>query len=682
MNDPEKDAPDDLVRGGFSGSSRCAVGFAVDFPRQHAAPVEHRLTSRTSLHASTVLLAFACLAGSTVSLPGQQQQPSPPKFRTGVEITPVDVTVLDEQRRPIRGLTAEDFVVRVDGKIQRIAAFNEIEIPTASTKSAGWTQEAERDVASNQLDDPRLFVIIMDDQVAPLRDFATRNTGKAVAHKIIDTMGPQDMAAIIFSLENEDSQDLTSDKAALRQAVEKYQPDGARGVPALETVRLTRQFLQETLPGHRRAIVYITAGFDVEDSALFWTLRSSLEEPDGPEPDGKSAAANASRASHVPIYLFNAEGLVAQGPRDTRGGHAALSYVSRKSEDLRTLARGSGGRAIVDTNAPQLAVDEMFDEQGSYYQIAYEHTYPLDGRYRRLQIEVKRPNSTVLPESLMFRAPDPTKRAARARLASGTTSGLTAALSGAVPSGAVPLRLSPLPVASADPRSATAAVAMTLAVTLPPQESSAQRLDVQTLVFDGAGRRELMKLEHAVSIPEGAGREAEVMSRLDLKPGRYNVRIAVTRSSDAKSGSIYTTFTVPDFQRDPLSLSGVAIGRASGAAIAGREALADVLPFAPTSSRDFASSDKVGALIRIHQSSKRPARPVSVVTRVIDENGKQILESSAKYEAANFEGGKGIEHRFEFPLTTLAAGDYLLTFLATTGEGGAQGQREVRFSVR
>ena len=369
--------------------------------------------------------------------------------------------------------------------------------------------------------------------------------------------------------------------------------------------------------------------------------------------------------------------------RATRSaGMSALSRVSRKSEDLRTLARGSGGRAIVETNAPQLAVDEMFDEQGSYYQIAYEHTYPLDGRYRQLQIEVKRPNSTVLPESLMFRAPDPTKRAARVKLASGTTSGLTAALSGAIPSGAVPLRLSALPVASADPRTATAAVAMTLAVTLPPQEPSAQRLDVKTLVFDGAGRRELMKLEHAVSIPAGAGREAEVMSRLDLKPGRYNIRIAVTRSSDAKSGSIYTTFTVPDFQRDPLSLSGVAIGRAGGAAIAGREALADVLPFAPTSSRDFASSDKVGALMRIHQSSRRPARPVSVVTRVVDENGKQILESSAKYDAAGFDGGKGIEHRFEFPLTTLASGDYLLTFLATTGEGGAQAQREVRFSVR
>ncbi|CAN5655178.1 hypothetical protein BH23ACI1_BH23ACI1_00700 [soil metagenome] len=43
------------------------------------------------------------------------------------------------------------------------------------------------------------------------------------------------------------------------------------------------------------------------------------------------------------------------------------------------------------------------------------------------------------------------------------------------------------------------------------------------------------------------------------------MRIAAARSGDQVTGSVYTTFTVPDFQRDALSLSGVAIGRAGGA---------------------------------------------------------------------------------------------------------------------
>ena len=53
------------------------------------------MTPRTSLHGRPVLLAVACLAALSVSLPAQQQQQPPPKFRTGIEITPVDVTVAE-----------------------------------------------------------------------------------------------------------------------------------------------------------------------------------------------------------------------------------------------------------------------------------------------------------------------------------------------------------------------------------------------------------------------------------------------------------------------------------------------------------------------------------------------------------------------------------------------------------
>ena len=152
------------------------------------------MTPRTSLHGRYVLLAAACLAALSVSLLAQQQQPVP-KFRTGVEITPVDVTVLDEQRRPVRGLTAEDFVVRVDGKIQKIAAFNEIEIPPPAPSRPGGRTRRHGTWSRTTLKIRGLFVIVMDDKMAPLADFATRNTGKAIAHKIIDTMGPRDIAA-------------------------------------------------------------------------------------------------------------------------------------------------------------------------------------------------------------------------------------------------------------------------------------------------------------------------------------------------------------------------------------------------------------------------------------------------------------------------------------------------------
>jgi hypothetical protein len=479
---------------------------------------------------------------------------------------------------------------------------------------------------------------------------------------------------------------LTADRTALRRAVETYQPFGneSERPRSLAVLRKTRQFLHQQLSGHRRAIVYITTGFHVDDSEIAWTLRLDEREKVAAVQSERSATANASRSSYVPIFIFNPEGLLAQGPRDTAGGHGGLATLSTRNVQIHTLSRESGGRAVVETNAPERVVEDMFREQGSYYQLAYEQSYDLDGRYRRLQIEVKRPNATIVPRELMFVTPDPTKKTQRATVPTGVSSGLTAAISSAVSTGELPLRLAAVPVADPDPDSRTAAVALTLAVMLAPQpEAMDQEIATELLLFDGEGRKQVLRKAQSAKITAAsAGGEREIATRLDLPPGRYNVRIAAARSGDQVTGSVYTTFTVPDFQRDALSLSGVAIGRAGGAAIGGREALVDVLPFAPTSIRDFARTDAVGALMRVYQSSRRPARQVTVVTHVIDEMGKEMLAQSSVYEAARFAAGKGVGHRFELPLATLEPGDYLLTFVASTGEGGAQAQREVRFAVR
>jgi VWFA-related protein len=59
---------------------------------------------------------------ATLSLASQDPQPPRPTFKTGVDVVPVDVSVVDRSGRPVSDLAAADFVLTVDGKPRRIAS--------------------------------------------------------------------------------------------------------------------------------------------------------------------------------------------------------------------------------------------------------------------------------------------------------------------------------------------------------------------------------------------------------------------------------------------------------------------------------------------------------------------------------------------------------------------------------
>ena len=604
---------------------------------------------------------------SALVLTASAQEPQRPQFRAGVTVTRLEVTVLDKRTRtPVKGLTADDFVVQVNGERQPVVSVAEVAIPAASTDAPPALAEAADDVATNASRPSRLFVLILNDSGGGRAPFYGM-TGRAIAHQFIDRLGPDDRAAVIFVRDNSPAQDFTRDRTLLRRAIDRYDPGG--GLPcALTVVRRTQEFLQ-AMPGYRRAIVFVSPvgiGSCIDPD---WYLQQ---------------IGFAARFAHVPVYTFSAHGLEAPRPDDLRPGNLRGNPFARYDghvELLRTMAGLTEGRATVHTNAPADAVPAVFDELGSYYAVAYAHQYPDDGRLRRLEVEVTRPDAVVVSSRTRIETPTAAEAAGDARLpGNGRASGLMDALEAPLPSGDLPLRLSRIPLAVPDAREQ--ALALTLAL---PPATVADDFRVQVLVFDGEGRRQLSSETLELGVPAGgAGTNgddgAEVALRLDLRPGRYNLRLVAERRRDGLAGSIHTTVVVPDFAREPLSLSGVAIGRADGRVLGNREALADVLPIAPTAVRDFSRSDGVTAFLRVHQSIRRPPRPVVLTTDVIDATGTVVLSVTRAMGAEVFDAHTSAEHRFDLPLSELGAGSYLLRFVATAGEERAQ--RDVRFSVK
>ena len=109
----------------------------------------------------------------TLTAAAQQAQPpvqNPPVFRSTVDLVHLDVSVLDKDRHPVRGLTAADFTISEDSRPQDIVAFSAVDVPENPPKPAVWSGRAPADVQSNEgAADPegRLFVLLLDDALIP-----------------------------------------------------------------------------------------------------------------------------------------------------------------------------------------------------------------------------------------------------------------------------------------------------------------------------------------------------------------------------------------------------------------------------------------------------------------------------------------------------------------------------------
>jgi len=638
--------------------------------------------------AVVVCLVVSISLALVAQAPAPQSPQQPPRFTAGVDLMRLELTVLDKRtRKPIMGLTADDFIVKVAGKPQVIEAFEEVRVANRTAREPKSFVEAATDVASNTLEQPRLFLIVMDDVFADRdphgNDPFTRVKGIAIANAVVDQLGPNDMAAVVFSQANTPAQDFTADRVALRRAIDTYTPRPVDKVmvPVLSLGVLERAnaFLRR-MPGHRRAIIWVTLGVDGADldgeDLITWGDAPGQPINLAANQVNESAARGAARVgaggamAPVPVYGYGLRGMPGYRERWRPFGSLALQRV----------AVSSGGRVTDNTNAPELAVPSMFDELSSYYALAYRGDFEMDGKLRWLDVQVRGRNVVVVPSGRAFATP----RIVDGRLTVSTKaerpSGVLGAVAGPLPRGDVRMTLAATPLSvSGRPEHM---LALTLGMPSAPASEWTRQYALTVAVYDGEGRREILTRQQSVTIPlQGAALEAiaEVAIPLELKPGRYAIRVAANVVGAELTGSVYTTVVVPDFAREPLSLSGLAVGRAEGRPIGGREALSDVLPFAPTTVRTFAPTDRVGALLRVHQAGRSVA-DATVTTEIVNIADEVVVTGTRTIPASQFQQGVGVDHPYELPLGSLSTGEYLLRVSVVAGKQTAH--REVRFDVR
>ncbi len=663
------------------------------------------MNDRNTAAASTLAVVLPLVALAAVAALGAfaQNQPQPiPRFRTGVEGVVLDVVVLDRNRRPVRGLTADDFTILEDGVRQAVTAFTAIDIPDVVEPSSPWVHNVAPDVRRNDdIADRRVVVLVLDDLTAMPAEEVQH--ARRLARAAIEHLGPDDLTAVVHAFNRRASQGFTTDRGRLLASIDKFNGsipmatmDGGMNAPVIpgsftsmgsnsptllwrmaDTLREIADYLAD-LPQRRKILLYVSVGIPMDISLA----QAAVPGAAGMDASGimneliqkVRDAIRAAERSNVSIYGLDPGGL--------RGGLSGAEAVKLNLDFLIGLSDSTGGFAVTNTNDPGPDLAQIVRENGSYYLLGYQPTNKRSaGTFRKVRIRVNRPGVTVRSRSGYYESRPEKGPEATAGQKSETS--LLRAAGAFAPQGDLAMQATAAPFVIPGRQESAVAIVVSLAQPAPAGANRAvETVKLRVHAYDPGGtQRGAERLDARVVLRPNAVGEAtyELLARLDLKPGRYELRIAAESALRQKTGSVFYDLDVPDFSKGTVSLSGLVMGVAPGVAGAPRDKLAALLPIVPTSQREFGVEDKVTAFVRVYQPSKKsPLAPVGIGVTLLDAAGATVLDRRETLAVDRFGAARSADYQVDLPIASLARGPHLLTIEASQGKTTASRQVPIR----
>lgn len=199
-----------------------------------------------------LLLLFTAAAAGAAPSPQSSQV-----FRTSTNVVTLDVTAVDKDGKPVRGLKASDFVVTLDGQPRSVQAVDFIEFgspPGTSAPAPAAPAAPEVPAAPAAPGAPgrerRVVVLLFDDQsITPL----TGRSLTVAANRTIDQFGPDDLIGVTSVGGMLPTVNPTTDRAAVKAAIAKMigRADVSATPPfyisPLEAVEIDRGLTEDTL---------------------------------------------------------------------------------------------------------------------------------------------------------------------------------------------------------------------------------------------------------------------------------------------------------------------------------------------------------------------------------------------------------------------------------------------------
>jgi len=395
-----------------------------------------RIRLTTWKRTAALLLASALGSGAPAQQQpqAQPQRPNEPGFRMRVttEIVLVNVIARDKKGNLLRDLKQSDFTVYEDGQKQQISSFDFENVDALQT--AGAAGETVTGAAGNgagsllgttqasnlEARDRRLMLLFFDFSSMEPEDIDRAvESGKKYVQA---NMQPADMVALVSLATNMNLDlDFTADKQKILSVLSSY--NGTEGQGFENGTTGSSEGTAETSGSYTADDTdYNTFSADRKLLAL-----QSIMQAMGKIPQKKSliyfsngisqsgvdnqsalrATTAAAVKANVSIYPVDVRGLTAfppggQAQSASLHGQSAYSGASvlndlngnaASQETLYTLADDTGGKAFMDTNDFSGVFKQVQKDTSAYYVLGYTSTNHLkDGRFRRLKVQVNRPD--------------------------------------------------------------------------------------------------------------------------------------------------------------------------------------------------------------------------------------------------------------------------------------------------
>jgi hypothetical protein len=388
---------------------------------------------------------------------------------------------------------------------------------------------------------------------------------------------------------------------------------------------------------------------------------------------------------------------------DLTGRKAGLTFgeLAAAQEPLRTIADETGGRAILNPDSLDEGIRDAIKETSDYYVLAWRPA-SAEQREGRLHLKVSikdRPELRVRMRNSIYEplATTATVQAAGKAVGSSKEAGISkepaaatvpqtaspdaqllGALGALYPRRALPVSLSVGYMQAAEPILRLSMQVERQALGLDPQAGAKQAfVDVLGAAIDDRGIvvtfKQVVTVAHEPSPP---GEQSVVVwnQQLNVKPGLYQVRVAVRERASGRNGSAQQWVEVPEAAQARFNLSSIFLGERQSEQDAHAEN-AGPRPVTVDVDHKFART----SALRFQTYVYNARGPIWIHAQVL-RNRQQVMTLAPAKVPMTADPAR-LPYWAEIALDKLPAGQYTLQVSATDETGKATAAQRINFSV-